>query len=77
MVLGRSMGLIAAGIGMGLIAAVGLTRLLESLLFGVTPLDPVVLGGTSALLALTALAATWLPARRAARLDPLVALRID
>ena len=77
LVLGRSLGLIAAGIGIGLIAALGLTNLLRSLLFGVTPLDPLVLAATATLLALTALAASWLPARRAARLDPLVALRTE
>src|SRR5690606_35778547 len=77
LVLGRSLTLIALGIGTGLVASIGLTDLLAGLLFGVTPLDPLVLFGTSVVLALTALAATWLPARRAARMDPLVALRTD
>jgi putative ABC transport system permease protein len=77
LMLGSSLVLIAGGLLLGLGAAIGLTRLLDSLLFQVDPLDPVVLLGTTAVLGSTALAATWLPARRAAHVDPLVALRTE
>ena len=55
----------------------GLTRLLSGMLYDVRPLDPVVLGGVSLLLASVALLASYLPARRAARIDPIIALRCD
>ncbi len=66
---------IAAGLVLGSVAAAGLSRLLRNLLFGVEPLDPWSLAAGGAAIALTALAATLLPARRAARVDPHTALR--
>jgi len=70
-------GLIVAGVGgaVGLLAAAGVTRWMESILFEVSPLDPATFAGVSAVLLATVLAATWIPARRAARIDPATALR--
>jgi len=65
------------GIMVGLIAAFGLTRLLSSLLFGVTPVDVVTFSTISFLLMFISLAACYLPARRAMRIDPLTALRYE
>jgi predicted permease len=67
----------AIGIAVGLGAAAMLTRLVESMVYGVTPLDPVTFAAGVAVLASVALAATWMPARRAVRIDPLVALRYE
>jgi putative ABC transport system permease protein len=63
------------GVGLGTAGAFALTRLLEGQLYGVAPLDPFVLAGAAALLAAVALAAAFLPALRAARTDPMEALR--
>jgi ABC-type antimicrobial peptide transport system permease subunit len=65
------------GIAIGLIAALGGTRWIQSLLYGVSPRDPVVFSATTLFLLGVALLACWLPARRAARLSPLDALRSD
>lgn len=66
---------IAAGVLAGVVAAAGAARLLRNLLFRIEPLDPVSLATAAALIAVTALLATLLPAGRAARVDPLTALR--
>jgi len=68
---------VLAGLAAGVAASAGLTRLLSGLLYGVRPLDPVVLGSVSALLAGVALFASYLPARRAAKIDPMAALRCE
>jgi ABC-type antimicrobial peptide transport system permease subunit len=69
--------LVGIGVVTGLGAATGLTRLMESQLFGVTPLDPASYLTVAVVLMATALVASYLPARRAARIDPLVALRYE
>lgn len=74
----RQGGILAAmGIGIGLLGAFGLTRLMETLLFGVSTTDPLTFGAVPLLLAAVALLASWLPARRAARTDPVNALRAE
>ena len=77
LVSGRSVLLAAAALGIGLGAALLLTRVLSSLLYGVSPTDPATLGGLSLLLAFVVLLASYVPARRATRIDPLEALRHD
>jgi ABC-type antimicrobial peptide transport system permease subunit len=67
----------AGGVTIGLVAALALTRYLRTLLFEISPTDPLTLGGVAVILLLVALAASWLPARRAARVDPAVALRAE
>jgi len=69
--------LVLTGIGIGLAGALALTRLMSSLLFGVSPTDATTFALVPALLAGVALAACYLPARRAARVDPTVALRFE
>ena len=66
-----------AGIAVGLAGALGLTRFLSSSLYGVRPLDPQIFGAVSGLLFVIALAASYIPARRAANVDPMVALRYE
>jgi len=77
MIVGQGMALAAAGIVIGAGAALALTRLMESLLFGVGATDMMTFVAIAMLLALMALLACWIPARRAARVDPLVALRYE
>jgi putative ABC transport system permease protein len=75
MVVGCGLRLTVVGLGVGTGAAMGLTRLLESLLFGVKPTDPLTFGIVAMLLCSVALLACYVPARRASRVDPMVALR--
>jgi ABC-type antimicrobial peptide transport system permease subunit len=67
--------MVALGIAAGLAGAVALTRTLQSLLFRVSANDPLVSAGVAAMLAVVAMVAAWVPARRASRLQPFVALR--
>jgi predicted permease len=77
LVLGEGVRPVAAGAGLGILAALALSRLMSSHLFGVAPGDPATLAGVAALLALVALLACLAPARRAIRADPIVALRAE
>jgi putative ABC transport system permease protein len=77
MVLRQGMAVALAGIVAGTVAALGLTRLMATLLFEVKPGDPWTFAAVAVGLAVTALAASWIPARKAARVDPLVALRYE
>jgi putative ABC transport system permease protein len=75
MVMRQGAGLAAAGIALGLVGGLAFTRVLGSLLYGVSARDPLTFVAIPALLAAVALAATWMPARRAARVDPMLAIR--
>jgi putative ABC transport system permease protein len=77
LVLGRSMLLVGAGVLVGLFGSIAMTRVIGGLLYQVSPLDPGVLIAVSLLIAASALAASFVPARRATRVDPLVALRFE
>src|SRR4051794_32414020 len=77
MVVARGMSLTGAGLALGLALAWALTRTLQNLLYGVAAADPATFGAVAAVLAVIALAACYLPARRASRLDPIAVLRAD
>ena len=77
MVVLQGMRLVLTGVMVGLAAAFGLARLISAFLYGVTARDPLVFGGVPVVLAVVALLAVWLPARRASRVDPLIALRAE
>jgi len=77
LVVGRAMRLTAIGLGVGLLFAAGVGQLLRSQIFGVSPLDPVTFVVVILLLTAVAFLAAWLPARRAARVDPIVALQSE
>ncbi len=77
LVLGEAAGLAAAGIAAGLAGSLLTTRLIRALLFHVEPTDPATFAAISVLLALTALVASYVPARRAMRADPMIALRYE
>ena len=65
------------GVALGLGAALALTQLMKKLLFGVAPADPLTYGVIALLLTLVALLACWIPARRATKVDPIIALRYE
>ncbi len=77
LVLSRALRIVAAGVVIGLAGAVGVTRVLQRFLFGVTPTDPLVFTAVTLLLMAVGLLAAWLPARRATRIDPCAALRAE
>jgi ABC-type antimicrobial peptide transport system permease subunit len=77
MVLWESLLLIGAGLIVGIAAALGLTRLIKSFLFGLTAVDPVAFGVAAALLLMVGALAGYLPARRASKIDPMIALRYE
>ena len=77
LVLGDGVKMALVGVAIGLAAAIGLTRLMSTLLYGVSATDPVTFGGVAILLAMVALAACYIPARRAMRVEPMVALRYE
>jgi ABC-type antimicrobial peptide transport system permease subunit len=77
MTMKQGLELASAGLFIGLAAALALTRLLQSLLFETSPHDPLIYGAVAVGLLGVALLACWLPARRAAKIDPMIALRAE
>jgi ABC-type antimicrobial peptide transport system permease subunit len=77
LVVGEGAKMALIGVAAGVIGAFGLTRLMASQLFGVTAHDPLTFAGVALLLTLVALVACYIPARRAMRVDPLIALRCE
>jgi len=75
LIVGEGLALTLMGVGAGIIAALGLTRLLASLLYGIRPRDPLTIAALSLLLVGVALLAMYIPARRATKVDPMSALR--
>jgi ABC-type antimicrobial peptide transport system permease subunit len=77
MVVSQGMRVTLIGVVLGIAGAAAVTRLLAGQLLGVSPTDPVIFSSVAILLAGIALAATWMPARRASKIDPIVALRYE
>ena len=77
LVLGKGMALTMVGIVVGFVGAFGLTRFLSGMLYGIRPADPLTFVGVALLLAAVGLVAAYVPARRATKVDPMVALRYE
>jgi predicted permease len=77
MILSHGARMACIGVVIGLVASLGLTRLMLGMLYGVSPIDPLTFAGVGAILTLVALAACYIPARRATRVDPMAALRYE
>jgi ABC-type antimicrobial peptide transport system permease subunit len=77
LVVTRGMVMVLVGVAIGLLAASAASRLLAGMLFGVNPDDPAIFAGVACLIATVALVASYVPARRASRVDPMIALRAD
>jgi ABC-type antimicrobial peptide transport system permease subunit len=77
MILRQSLALVVAGVVLGIPAARAMTSYLESLLFGLSPTDPRALAAAAVIMTVVAIAAAYIPARRASRIDPLTALRME
>jgi putative ABC transport system permease protein len=77
LVIRQGMVLALIGSAVGILGALGLSRLMKSLLYGVRPIDPLIFCGVTILLMMMAMAASYFPARRAMRVDPMIALRYE